>query len=134
MFVKIPAADMHLDSESFVSVCQVIPNYGAVESLLLSFILEPPTPGDPVYIDDVFLGAVDTQGDMESCPVYSRSYPVRRHIEMDFIRPSLKPPVEAGDGTPAITISTQLTLDRLSNLRMLVRVAGTVSQFNVLDS
>ena len=35
MFVKIPAADLHLDSEPFVSVCQVIPNYGAVESLLL---------------------------------------------------------------------------------------------------
>ena len=34
MFVKIPAADLHLDSEPFVSVCQVIPNYGAVESLL----------------------------------------------------------------------------------------------------
>lgn len=116
MFVKLEASEMKLSSDLFVGVCRFIPNYGVVESILVSFVVEAPLQARPVYIDDVHLGP-DPPGDRaEQCPVYIGSYPVRRHAERNFLQAS--PLVEAPSSL--ITIATQLTIDRLSNLQRLV--------------
>ncbi|XP_065197024.1 uncharacterized protein LOC135828505 isoform X1 [Sycon ciliatum] len=132
MFVKTPLVDLG-DGESFTRVCRTIPDYGRIESILVSLSAEPLRPGQEIYFDDVALDFGDEArlvgDDHQPCPAYKQSFPVRRRVEPGFIVPvPVVVPVRAAAAGARITIATQLTVDRLDNLeRMAEQWQGPIS-------
>jgi len=112
--------------DKFVRTCVVVPHYGSIRALMVHLITDnnrrQPTSRDrsPIfYVDDVSVSYIRTDAAVaeslnDACELYVDSFPRNRHVIADFLSPvSGNSP---SDGTVAITLATQLTVDRLPAL------------------
>lgn len=107
-------------STTFSTQCVTVPLYRAVDGLMVSVVSEGESAYTSLYVDDVTVKFTESteQTDLDSCPLETWTFPVTRLQLPDYLTSRYS----RSDGSPmAVTIATQLTVDRLPNLKRLVR-------------
>ena len=102
------------EDNRFVRTCHVIPAYGEIRALGIHMTLEDEST-EPVYIDDITIDVVETVDD-DSCPLYTETFPKRRNVMAHFLAPTVP------FTNRSITLATQMTFDRFTNLAATAKV------------
>jgi hypothetical protein len=106
-------------STKFTSSCIIVPMYQMVDGLMVSVVAEGDSAFTFLYVDNVsvaFAESVD-ETDRERCSLEIQSFP-RAHLPIPYFLTSKH--TRSANQSMAVTVATQLTLDRLPNLQRLV--------------
>lgn len=115
-FLFVRLSPKSSNPEDFVRTCVLIPNYGSVRSVQLHLTIDEDI-DETVNVDDVslrFLQNLDEEDD--HCTIYTTSFPQKRNVISQFLRPSSSSVSTNERIDEGITLATQLTKDRLETL------------------
>lgn len=106
----------------FEFMCRTVPVYEVVDGLMVTLVIENDCGGTLLYIDDVSVEftAGTEEYDLEECLLDTENLPAER-LHVPFFLTSKYTRSHRNNKDVAVTIATQLTLDRLSNLNRLVK-------------
>lgn len=123
MLADLPAKDYAInnedDDDDFTEVCGYIPAHGQIRALMLHLIVDREA-RSTLHVDSVRL--LPNQPPGKACLPYVTSFPPTHHTLVNFLTPE-----DQLEG-PGITLATQLTIDRWSQLEVIAeRWQGPIS-------